>query len=48
MALKERYECPVGTGESAEVDSQVGPSRCGAFGDYLPNTTSVYMEKQLD
>lgn len=25
-----------------------GFSRCGIFGDYEPNTTSIYMEKKLD
>ncbi|WP_120498969.1 GNAT family N-acetyltransferase [Roseovarius sp. EL26] len=25
-----------------------GFTRCGAFGDYQPNTSSVFMEKQLD
>ena len=40
------------TGEVLEAAVRLyersGYVRCGTFGDYLPNTTSVYMEKQLD
>ena len=40
------------TGEVLEAAVRLyersGYVRCGAFGDYLSNTTSVYMEKQLD
>lgn len=40
------------TGEALEAAVRLyersGYVRCGAFGDYLPNTTSVYMEKRLD
>ena len=40
------------TGEVLEAAVRLygrsGYVRCGAFGGYLPNTTSVYMEKQLD
>ena len=39
------------TGEVLEAAVRLyersGYVRCGAFGDYLPNTTSVYMEKRL-
>ena len=39
------------TGEVLEAAVRLyersGYARCGAFGDYLPNATSVYMEKRL-